>query len=341
MIAQKFSTIGPLGVVIWQALEDLGVEPEPLFAEAGIEVGPLLDPNTRIADGAFRDLLRAIEAQAATPTFGLHLAKFIHPTTFYSLGVAAYCSANMGEYLEKMVRYYSVVTTNDVMSLEKGVEVCALRWTTHNPEPFPPIREDGIAAIFVTILRIASQNEFRPYSVSLARPYPAEEAPRYQAFFGCEVIFDAPETSILFDSQLLALGLVGSDPELARSYEQLTEQYIAKLEKADFPARVRNELVRLLPTGVSGKEAVANVLCVSTRTLYNRLEEAGTTFREVLDETRRLLAEDYLKKGLPVNEIAYLTGFSDTANFSRAFKKWTGLSPMSYRAQAVSPDGDP
>ena len=167
MIAQKFSTICPLGVVIWQALEDLCIEPEPLFAEAGIEVGPLLDPNTRIADGAFRNLLQAIEAQASARTFGLHLAKFIHPTTFYSLGVAAYCSATMGEYLEKMVRYYSVVTTNDVMSLVKEVGECALRWTTHNPEPFPPIREDGIAAIFVTILRIASQNEFRHRTVYL------------------------------------------------------------------------------------------------------------------------------------------------------------------------------
>ncbi|MEL0305752.1 MAG: AraC family transcriptional regulator [Halieaceae bacterium] len=336
MIAQKFSTIGPLGVVIWQALEDLGVAPEPLFAEAGIEVGPLLDPNTRIADGAFRELLKAIEVQASVQTFGLHLAKFIHPTTFYSLGVAAYCSATLGDYVEKMVRYYSVVTTNDVMSLVREADGCALIWTAHNPEPFPPIREDGIAAIFVTILRIASQNRFRPRTVSLARPYPADEAPRYEMFFGCEVMFDAAETSITFDSELLDLPLVGADPELARSYEQLTEQYIAKLEKADFPARVRNELVRLLPTGVSGKEAVASVLCVSTRTLYNRLEEAGTTFREVLDETRRLLAEDYLKKGLPVNEIAYLTGFSDTANFSRAFKKWTGLSPMAYRAETTS-----
>ena len=244
----------------------------------------------------------------------------------------------MGEYLEKMVRYYSVVTTNDVMSLVKEVGECALRWTTHNPEPFPPIREDGIAAIFVTILRIASQNEFRPRTVSLARPFPEDEASHYEDFFGCDVLFGAPETSISFDSQLLKLPLVGADPQLAQSYDQLTEQYIAKLEKADFPARVRNELVRLLPTGVSGKDAVASVLCVSTRTLYNRLEEEGTTFREVLDETRKLLAEDYLTKGLPVNEIAYLTGFSDTANFSRAFKKWTGLSPMTYRIKVALND---
>ena len=89
MIAQTFSTIGPIGVVIWQALEDLGVAPGPLFADAGIEVGPLMDPNTRITDGAFRRLLTSIDEQPVDRAFGLHLAKFIHPTTFYSLGVAA------------------------------------------------------------------------------------------------------------------------------------------------------------------------------------------------------------------------------------------------------------
>jgi len=337
MIAQKFSTIGPIGVVIWQALEDLGVPPEPLFKQAGIELGPLMDPSTRIADGAFRNLLNAIEEQPLDRAFGLHLAKFIHPTTFYSLGVAAYCSATLGEYIDKMVRYYSVVTTNDAMSLERQLVSpgeCCLSWKTHNPEPFPPVREDGIAAIFVTILRIATQNSFAPRRVMLSRPEPAARAQDYAAFFGCEVQFDSASTSLVFDQSLLAQPLMSADPELAASYERLTEQYIEQLEKADFPARVRNELIRLLPTGVSGKDAVAKVLCVSTRTLYNRLEEAGTTFREVLDDTRRLLAEEYLVKGLPVNEIAYLTGFSDTANFSRAFKKWTGHSPVSFREAA-------
>jgi AraC-like DNA-binding protein len=75
---------------------------------------------------------------------------------------------------------------------------------------------------------------------------------------------------------------------------------------------------------------------MSTRTLYNKLEGAGTTFREVLDDTRRSLAEDYIRQNLPIYEIAYLIGFSDTANFSRAFKKWTGKSPMEFRESIVA-----
>ena len=64
--------------------------------------------------------------------------------------------------------------------------------------------------------------------MSLARPFPEDEASHYEDFFGCDVLFGAPETSISFDSQLLKLPLVGADPQLAQSYDQLTEQYIAK-----------------------------------------------------------------------------------------------------------------
>ena len=110
-------------------------------------------------------MLTSIDEQPVDRAFGLHLAKFIHPTTFYSLGVAAYCSATLGDYIEKMIRYYSVVTTNDVMSLDRDSgdpKVCCLNWIASNPEPFPSVREDGIAAIFVTILRVATKMPSRP-----------------------------------------------------------------------------------------------------------------------------------------------------------------------------------
>ena len=84
MISQTFSTIGPLGVVIWQTLEDLGIAPEPLFADAGIEIGPLMDPYNRISDSAFRGLLTAIEEQPIDRVFGLHLGE-VYPSNHFLL----------------------------------------------------------------------------------------------------------------------------------------------------------------------------------------------------------------------------------------------------------------
>lgn len=327
----EHSTIGPLGTVIAQTLEGAGIDPAPLFEKAGLDLAALRDPNTRMPSVAFQSLLGLAEHATSDPVFGLSLAAYVHPTTFYSLGIAMYSSNTLGEYLERFVKYYRLVTTNDELSgsLEEGVyRISAV------PQPdmgLYPIRVDGFASVTVRTIRVALGEDFHPKAVALARPRPTSFEHLYEEYFGCPVTFDAPVTTISIDETALATKLPSANPDLTRLYEQLTIDYLKKIDRADFPGRVCNELIRLLPTGVSSKELVAQALNISTRTLYNKLEAAGTTFREMLDETRRDLAEEYIRQNLPIYEIAYLIGFSDTANFSRAFKKWTGKSPMEFR----------
>ncbi len=307
-----------------------------MFAEVGLDLDALRDPNVRIPSIKLQELLLLAQERCEDPIFGLHLVEYIHPTTFYSLGIAMYASETLGEYLDCFVKYYRLITTNDFLSagLEDGVYT--LRATPQPEMRMIPIRVDGFAALTVRTARIAMQKRFHPHSVSLARPRPEGLEEDYESFFGCPVDFDAEFTAIRFKESDLAEKLPSANPELLRLYEKLTVNYLEKIDRADFPGRVHKELIKLLPTGVSGKEQVAQALYMSTRTLYNKLEGAGTTYREVLDGTRRSLAEDYIRRDLPIYEIAYLIGFSDTANFSRAFKKWTGKSPMEYRESIVA-----
>jgi AraC-like DNA-binding protein len=242
-----------------------------------------------------------------------------------------YSCETLADYLDCYVKYYRLITTNDFLSADVEGDVYVLRATPQPEMRLIPIRVDGFAALTVRTIRIALQAHFSPLSVALARPRPAGLEAEYESVFGCPVEFDAEFTTIRIAESDLALKLPSANPEMTRLYEKLTIDYLDKIDRGDFPGRVYKELVRLLPTGVSGKEQVAQALNMSTRTLYNKLEGAGTTFREVLDDTRRNLAEGYIRQGLPIYEIAYLIGFSDTANFSRAFKKWTGMSPMEFR----------
>jgi AraC-like DNA-binding protein len=331
MLAAEHSTIGPIGTVIAQAVAAAGHDPEIMFAEVGLDLDSLRDPNVRIPSGALQELLlRAVEV-CQDPIFGLHLVDYIHPTTFYSLGVAMYASGTLGDYLECFVKYYRLITTNDFLNATVVDGVYELRATPQPEMRLIPIRVDGFVALTVRTIRIALQKEFNPHSVALARPRPEGLEHEYETFFGCPVSFDAEVTTICIEESSLAEKLPSASPALTQLYEQLTIDYLNKIDRADFPGRVHKELVRLLATGVSGKEQVAQAMNMSTRTLYNKLESAGTTFREVLDETRQSMAEVYIRQNLPIYEIAYLVGFSDTANFSRAFKKWTGKSPMEFR----------
>lgn len=331
MRAVEHSTIGSIGTVIAQTIEGSGENPVAMFAEVGLDLDSLRDPNVRIPSATMQALLQLAQARCNDPLFGLHLVKYIHPTTFYSLGVSMYASETLGEYLNRFIKYYRLITTNDSISANLSNGVFELRETPEPDMQLIPIRVDGFMAMTVHTVRLALQSDFYPRAISLARPRPAGLESKYDAFFGCPVTFDAPVTALSINEADLSKSLPSANPQLTQMYEQLTVDYLEKIDRADFPARVYKELVRLLPSGVSGKEQVAQALNMSTRTLYNKLEAADTTFREVLDETRRALAETYILQDLPIFEIAYLIGFSDTANFSRAFKKWTGKSPMEFK----------
>ncbi len=101
-----------------------------------------------------------------------------------------------------------------------------------------------------------------------------------------------------------------------------------------FRARVQKAAEALLPKGEANVDQVARELGVSRQTLYRRLKAEGVTFEELLDETRKRLALNYLKREkLSVKAVAYKLGFSDPAAFSRAFKRWTGSSPAAFRTQ--------
>jgi AraC-like DNA-binding protein len=331
MLSAENTTIGPIGTVIAQTIEGSGQDPAVLFAESGIELGALRDPNVRIPTHAMQKLLGLVAERCNDPVFGLTLARYVHPATFYSLGIAMSSSGTLGEYLERLVKYYRLITTNDEMSASVVGGLYSLQTVPGPDMPLIPIRVDGAMAVVVRSIRMALHENFSPSRVCLARPHPQGLAQSYTDYFGCPVEFDTPFSAIFIPEEALGEKLPSANPELTRLYEQLTIDYLEKIDRADFPGRVYKELTRLLPTGVSGKEQVAQALNMSTRTLYNKLESAGTTFREVLDDTRRGLAEAYIGQNLPIYEIAYLIGFSDTANFSRAFKKWTGKSPMEYR----------
>ena len=96
--------------------------------------------------------------------------------------------------------------------------------------------------------------------------------------------------------------------------------------------QVKTKLIQELPSGHICEENIAEDLYMSQRSLQRRLREEGTTYKELLNETRRDLAAQYIKvSGVSINEITYLLGFSEPSNFSRAFKRWTGVSPSEYR----------
>ena len=109
-------------------------------------------------------------------------------------------------------------------------------------------------------------------------------------------------------------------------------EYLEKLDKQNVSNRVRNLIVEKLSTGLVSKQQVADGLNISSRSLDLKLVGENTNLQQVLDSTRQSLASGYMEQsGISITEIAYLLGFSDAANFTRAFKRWSGKSPSDFR----------
>ena len=97
--------------------------------------------------------------------------------------------------------------------------------------------------------------------------------------------------------------------------------------------QVQSEIIEHLPSGEVAIDEVAARLGFSRHTIYRRLQEEGTSFRTLLEETRKSLADHYLRRaGYTVNDIALLLGFSEASAFHRAFKRWYGCNPKEYAA---------
>ena len=113
----------------------------------------------------------------------------------------------------------------------------------------------------------------------------------------------------------------------------MVEQTIFLVVSANQVARDVERLIQdTLPSGIPSIHQFGEHLGMSNRTLTLRLRENGVTFRDIIQKTQEQVAIDLLTNtGRSIAEIAFETGFSEQSTFSRAFKRWTGLSPIEYR----------
>jgi len=119
---------------------------------------------------------------------------------------------------------------------------------------------------------------------------------------------------------------------IAHASDSVVSQYLESRPAGSIVDQVKRALQDLLPTGEPNIGEVSRLLGTSSRTLQRQLFEAGTTFREILRDVRHDLALRYLRdRTCSITEVAFLLGFSETAAFSRAFKRWTGEAPSRFR----------
>ena len=319
-------------VVIAQTLEHAGIDSQALFADVGVEYKLVANPYQRVPTVQMNRLFQLSVAATKNPAFGLDMMEFIYPTTFHALGYSLFASSTLEDYCERLVRFFRIVSDNCRHHIVETRESYKLQFEILVPQ-LSLESQDGWSATLIKFARSMYKPGFSPLKVQLRRPEPAAPfAQRYRDFFQCPVEFNSNEWAIHFDHQDMIAPLPGANHELALINDRVVMDYLARLEKSDLANLVRTHIIKLLASGNCSKEFVAAKLNMSPRNLQHKLGLLSTCYQDILDKTRQDLAVQYMaNRYTSISEITYLLGFSDTSNFARAFKRWTGKSPSDFR----------
>ncbi|TVZ41623.1 AraC-like DNA-binding protein [Alteromonadaceae bacterium 2753L.S.0a.02] len=324
------TTLTSWALLIWQTLRDEGIEPRPIFEAAGMDPALLGDGNARYSNAAFNKLWRKL-AELEVTDIAIKIGERWNTTTFHALGFAWLASNTLKEAFERLARYGRVVDNSLKVSLvNKGSEYL-LQFDVDDGVPIDAITLDAAAAALLKMTRMLVGEQFRPLAV-----YSRESATLCSRILedkmGVATVYNATQEAWLVDRHTMEAPLPGGNAELARINEGVLADVLARVERDNVSGQVRQKIIVALPSGQISEQRIADELHISSRNLQRKLAEQNTSFKNLLSEVRQQLAQSYIDEShLSLSEISYLLGFSEQASFTRAFKRWQGVSPREYR----------
>jgi AraC-like DNA-binding protein len=320
-------TVAPLK----EALQLYGLDFAVLARRAGLDPGLLTEPNARYPTAPLQKLWEIAAEESADPVFGFRVGSLVRPGTFHALGLGIVSSTSVLAALNRIQRYSSIVSTNGRLALLQQDGLVGLETRADKMAVMPTIH--CVDALVVGLCRILEQcagPSAMPARVVFMRPRMAP-VEAYREILGCPVDFDGPHIAIWFDAAAAAQPVLSGNAELAAEADRLSARYIDELAPESTAARVRTLLLKAMPSGEFGRDAIARSLNQSASTLQRRLRDEGATYQELLDATRHEMALEYLRQGgHSLVDVAFLLGFTDQSNFTRAFRRWTGKTPREY-----------
>jgi len=331
------TTLASVARLIGETLDaDYQIDSRPIFGQLDIDTGKFRRPGARVSFAKMDKLWRTAIAATGDPLFGFKVGDRALPSDFFVLGHAWLASATLLGALRRLGRYGDVLSTLN-SHLEVRQHANGYLLVESYPEgatrPQQAAKDGGYVAL-LKLCEFAARKPVRPLRVALTAPLECA-ADAYGELFQCPVSYGSDTEEWLFSALDLEERLTGSIPDVARATDRIAENYIASLDESAVATSVRQLLVQMLPSGKTDQDTVASRLYRSTSTLQRQLGAEGTSYRNLLESTRRDLAEQYLQDGQYTQaQIAFMVGFSDQSNFARAFKRWTGLSPGEYQKAA-------
>jgi AraC-like DNA-binding protein len=323
-----------------------GADRQMLIERSHIRLDDLTDQDSRIPLANYMALLKAGIELCNEPALSLLFGEAVRLQDISLVGLIGVAFENVESVRQQVNRYAPLTLDADDGGTADAIEIVRengevwMKFTSEIYKVHPLLTESGFARNVCGARALqASLSASMPSLAKLSFPKAirfTHAEPRYRAeydrIFGVPLFFGSHMNAFLIDEAFLKMKLPRTNPYLSEILSARADELLKSLEMSKtMRGRVENLLIPILHTGEASMDVIAVKLGLSRQTLFRKLKAEGITFEKVLDELRHQLALHYLnEKKVPVNQTAYLLGFSQPAAFSRAFKRWTGSSPRIY-----------
>jgi len=327
---------GVLLRMAYRAMQNAGIDADAVLAKVGVDKAVLNLPELRTPHDAQEWFWQAVEEVSGDPMVGLHLGAHFPIFKGQVLEYLFLSSPTFGEGLKRAIAYQRLLSdaaNAEIIERDDGIFLKQMLWS----RKLGHLNECAAVGV-VKFFSFVTDGAFMPLEVHFSHDQHGDMR-EYERVFGCQVKFSMPAVGILFDRKVMDLPSAHHEPELLQLHERLASEQIARLEKQDLVTQVSRLIAELLESGHANLEEVAVRLGIKPRQLRTRLADAGTNFNQLVAEYRCKLAKRLLAgTDETIDEIVYLTGFSEPSTFYRAFKRWVGMTPIEYRRMKADED---
>ena len=314
-----------------------GVDPADVLTEARLSPALFDNPDHEIPLSSLLLLMNRCAEITGCRHFGLMVGEQGGLHSIGLVGLVARYSPDVETALRKLVSYTHLHNSGSIFDCTTAGAAATVTYDIHlrgteDPDQF----FDGALASINNIMLALCGRDWAPTEVRFAHRLPVDIRP-FRRFFRAPLCFDAPQNAIVFPARWLKHRLPEVDPGLDR----LLRIQINSLEASQgdaLPDQVRRVLQTGLLTGHAGADQVASLFSVHRRTLARRLDAFGTSFKDLVDDSRFELARRMLTMtSMRVGQIAEALDYADASAFTRAFRRWSGTTPARWRAKNAHP----
>ena len=323
---------------LFDAITAAGGNPDHVLRTIGLDRSAFSNPEGFIASASFARLLEEAARATADDCFGLHFGERSNPKNLGPLIYVFLNSPTIAAWIVNVDRYYHVFNqaAKWFFTIEGNWGYIRFLLTDLGIEA-PRQHNECSMTVALNTLRIMLGSQWTPQEVQFAHQAPGQIAEHHRVF-GAPVSFGCETNAFIVGREFAEREIPAADPRLYRILKRYLESVLSEMPREDsLLALVRKSIAESMRDGDPKLATVSRKVAMSPRTLQRQLKEYGVDFKKLTDDTRRRFATHYLKdRKNTLTEIAFLLGYSEVSAFNRAFKRWTGSTPLDYRRRQIA-----